>query len=84
MFLQLGRRHEAGVALRLRALVRRLAWKDSEAVRQADRRKDRQPVSLSLSPVCLRAWAMSEDETEKDMPHRSHWYGRSPVCRRLW
>lgn len=37
----------------------------------------------ALSPVCLRAWAMSEDDTEKDMPHRSHWYGRSPVWRRL-
>ncbi len=37
-----------------------------------------------LSPVCFRAWAMREEDTENDMPHRSHWYGFSPVCRRLW
>lgn len=60
-----------------------------QGVQVRDGRTDRAAASRpanpadALSPVCLRAWAMSEDDTEKDMPHRSHWYGRSPVWRRL-
>lgn len=85
VLLQFRRRDEAALALRLGALVGRLAW--TQTGTGGGQNEDAVcfvtggPLSL---PVCLRACAMSEDETEKDMPHRSHWYGFSPVCRRLW